>query len=187
MAETRTFGNLINEWMATNGLSRKVGAERFGTSFDNWVNDRNAPRDDRIPEVSDKTGYPIDTIQACISNTREKIRKASEEKQRLMRAKNKPVEHTQAELEEEANAVRKLTNALTREDIAKSYSLSDEKIKRDIDDARNGESFDTLIDIYAEKKSERNRLAEQLKQLSKAIEDIDTELVTIKNKIRRVA
>lgn len=187
---TRTLGKMLGEWLSINNFTRKYAREVFGFGFDKWILDQCIPAENRIAEISDKTGYTENEIIDGMKNTNDYMRKTSGRKVhefKITTEKQLVEGHDNKEVIAEADAVRKLTDALTREDIVKSYSLSDEKIKRAIDDARSGESFDQLIDSYAEKKAAKDRLAEQIKQLSKAIEDIDTELNTLKDKIRRAA
>lgn len=190
---TRTLGKMLGEWMEINNVTRKYAREVFGFGFDKWILDQCLPADGRVSEISNKTGYTEAEISEGMRLTKEYMRYVKDGRKQVEKFNKKyntePLVdgHDDKEVIEEAEAVRKLKDALTREDIAKSHTASDEQIRQMITEARSGDSFDTLIDSYAEKKSARDRLSEQIKQLSKAIEDIDTELKTLKDKIRRAA
>lgn len=176
-----TLGKMLGEWMEINSISRKQAREIFGFGFDTWIIDKCVPLDKRVKELSDKTGYTEAEIRQGMRNTKESLNGTEPKKE---------PEHTQAELVEEADAVRKLKAGL--EAIVTPETVVERVICPPLEDkptanviAGNDEGLDVLLTSYAEAYNEKQELLKKLQILNDRIEDVNNSLITIRNSIRR--
>ena len=177
---TNTIGKMLGEWLEINSISRKQAREIFGYGFDTWIIDKCAPHKTRIKEISDKTGFTEDEIREGIKNTEAYI-KGSEPK----KEPEKEPEHTMDELINEADAVRKLKAGLAA--LVTPETITAQVVHSPLELTLDDSEFDTLVISYAEAYKQRCDVENEMKALQDKLDQINSSLNSIKNKIRSVA
>lgn len=207
-----TLGKMLGRWMKRNGLTRKDTRSLFGFGFDKWILDQCVPAESKIGEISKITGYPVEELNDGIRRTREHMQFLKDGKSQVAkfnRKYGKVEEHTQQELEEEADAVRKLKAGLEEinmnhsDDCAKDTTdkpdplmeerttvgnpLLNPNIIMEVPEPKEKESFDNLLVRFAETYKQIGDIERQIVKLQALQSDLEMKLMTIKKQIRSAA
>ena len=194
MEGTKTLGKMMEDWLVINGINRNEARRRFGFGFDKWILDQCVPKADRIPEISDKTGYTISEIEEGVRLTKEHLLQVKQGKEQVRKFNlkyhpelMKKPEPVNDGLAEEQEAVRKLKDALGK--IPNKALVSMDVIPEQINfnEPKKDENFDILLESYARTYNEKERLLQRIAEMNERITEIDNQLVTIKNNLRRSA
>lgn len=209
---TRTLGKMLGEWLSINNFTRKYAREVFGFGFDKWILDQCIPAENRIAEISDKTGYTESEIIDGMRNTNDYMRKTSGRKVhefKITTEKQLVEGHDNKEVIAEADAVRKLKEGIeginmnhsddcAKDTTAKPDSLMAERITvgnpllnpniiMEVPKPQENESFDNLLVKFAETYKQIGDIEKQIGKLQALQSDLEMKLVTIKKQIRSAA
>ena len=196
MEKANTIGKMMEDWLTINGINRAEARSRFGFGFDKWILDQAVPKADRIPEISDKTGYSVNELNEGIRLTKEHLLQVKQGKEQvrkfnlkyhpelIKKNEQKPVDD---DMKTEADAVRKLRQALA--DIPKESLVDIDTIPKSVNftETKKDENFDILLESYAKTYNEKERLLQRIEEIKERIIELDNQLGTIKNSLRRTA